>query len=95
MATFCYTVLASDPSGSVQIGNILPFLFLNSSILSSSIKNKDFASPELMTNMLRTVSKKMNCRMKYTKSNQHTNTAYTYWSVFHFQHEQFGRAQDF
>ena len=56
MATFCYTVLASDPSGSVQIGNILPFLFLNSSILSSSIKNKDFASPELMTNMLRTVS---------------------------------------
>ena len=52
IVTFCYTILASDPSGSVEIAEILPFSFLNSSLLSTSISEKEHASLELEKNML-------------------------------------------
>ena len=52
MVTFCYTVLASDPSGSVEVAELSPFSFQNSSLLSTSIFEKEYASLVLEKNML-------------------------------------------
>ena len=54
--TFCYTVLASNPSGAIQIRESNPFIFPHSSLVSLSLSNREIANCELKPSQLGTVS---------------------------------------